>query len=78
MTEYDIQLTIQRAKEKYPEAKPRIISDNGTQFISKDFAEFLRYIGLKHIRTSIGYPQSNGKIERFHRSITEECLRINS
>ncbi len=63
MQEFDVQITIQRALEKYPGYKPRIISDNGSQFISKDFAEYLKFAGLQHIRTSIAYPQSNGKIE---------------
>ncbi len=74
MQEYDVEITLQRAVEKYPEAKPRLISDNGTQFISKDFTEYLRFVGLQHVRTSIAYPQSNGKIERFHRTIHDECL----
>lgn len=74
MQEYDIQITIQRALEKYPGYKPRIISDNGSQFISKDFAEYLKFVGLQHIRTSIAYPQSNGKVERYHRTVHEECL----
>lgn len=33
---------------------------------------------VTHIKTSVAYPQSNGKIERFHRTISEECLRIKS
>lgn len=74
MQEFDVEITIQRALEKYPGCKPRIISDNGTQFISKDFAEYLKIVGLQHIRTSIAYPQSNGKIERYHRTVHEECL----
>jgi len=74
MQEFDIEITIQRALEKYPGYKPRIISDNGPQFISKDFAEYLKFVGLQHIRTSIAYPQSNGKIERYHRTVHEECL----
>ncbi len=37
MTEADIEIILQGAKEKYPEARPRIISDNGPQFIDKDF-----------------------------------------
>ncbi|MCF8265879.1 MAG: integrase core domain-containing protein, partial [Melioribacteraceae bacterium] len=40
----------------------------------RDFAEYLKQAGLQHIRTSIAYPQSNGKIERYHRTIHEECL----
>ena len=78
MQEFDVQITLQRALEKYPGFKPRIISDNGTQFISKDFAEYLRQLGLQHIRTSIAYPQSNGKIERSHRTVQEECLNNKS
>jgi len=74
MQEFDIEITIQRALEKYPGYKPRIISDNGPQFISKDFAEYLKFVGLQHIRTSIAYPQGNGKIERYHRTVHEECL----
>ena len=74
MQEYDVQITIQKALEKYPGVKPRLITDNGSQFISKDFAEYLKFAGLQHIRTSIAYPQSNGKIERYHRTIHEECL----
>ena len=78
MTEYDVELTLQRAKEQYPHAKPRIISDNGGQFISKEFQEFIKVIELTHIKTSVAYPQSNGKLERFHRSIGMECLRVSS
>jgi len=74
MEEYHVELTIQRALEKFPGNNPRIISDNGSQFISGDFRKFLREIGLYHVRTSVRYPQSNGKIERFHRTLKDECL----
>ncbi|MCG2743058.1 MAG: integrase core domain-containing protein [Desulfobacteraceae bacterium] len=75
MTETDVEIILQRAKEKYPEAKPRIISDNGPQFIAKDFKEFIRISGMTHVRTSPYYPQSNGKLERFHKTIKTECIR---
>jgi transposase InsO family protein len=78
MQEYDVQITLQKALEKYPFAKPRLITDNGFQFISKDFAEYLKLVGMQHIRTSIAYPQSNGKIERYHRTIHQECLMTKS
>ena len=42
------------------------------------FAAYLKFAGLQHIRTSIAYPQSNGKIERYHRTVSEECLRKTS
>jgi transposase InsO family protein len=61
MTEADIEVILERAKELHPEAKPRIISDNGPQFIAKDFKEFIRISGMTHVRTSPYYPQSNGR-----------------
>lgn len=78
MTEYDVELTLQRAKEKYPGVNPRVITDNGPQFISKDFAEFIRDSGLKQIRTSIANPQANGKIEAYFKTLSRECLRRRS
>ncbi len=75
MREADIEIILERAKEKYPEARPRIISDNGPQFIARDFKEFIRISGMTHVRTSPYYPQSNGKIERWHKSLKGECLR---
>lgn len=78
MQEYDVEIVLQQALELYPGVRPRIISDNGTQFISKDFKNFLSHVQLVHVRTSIAYPQSNGKIERFHKTINQECLTKNS
>lgn len=76
MTERDVETTIQRAKEKFPDARPRIISDNGPQFIARDFKEFIRISGMTHVRTSPYYPQSNGKLERWHGTIKSECIRV--
>ena len=75
MQESDVEIIIERAKEKFPEARPRIISDNGPQFIAKDFKEFIRLSGMTHVRTSPYYPQSNGKLERFHKTLKGECIR---
>ena len=75
MREADVEIILEAAKEKYPRAKPRIISDNGPQFIAKDFKEFIRISGMTHVRTSPYYPQSNGKLERWHKSLKSECIR---
>ena len=75
MTEQDELVVLQRAREKFPNETPRIISDNGSQFLAKDFKEFIRVCGMTHVRTSPYYPQSNGKLERFHGSIKGECIR---
>ena len=75
MKEKDVEIILQRAHEKFPEKKPRIISDNGPQFIAKDFKAYIRLIGMSHVRTSPFYPQSNGKLERYHKTIKSECIR---
>jgi putative transposase len=75
MTESDIEIILERAKELHPEARPRIISDNGPQFIATDFKEFIRISGMTRVRTSPYHPQSNGKIERWHKSLRGECIR---
>lgn len=75
MTALDVELTLQRAREKYPTARPRIISDNGPQFIARDFKEFIRMAEMTHVRTSPYYPQSNGKLERWHYSFKDEGWR---
>lgn len=63
MKEADVEVVLQRAREAFPDARPRIISDNGPQFVAKDFKEFIRISGMTHVRTSPYYPQSNGKLE---------------
>jgi len=75
MKEAEVEIVLERAKEKHPEARPRIISDNGPQFIARDFKQFIRISGMTHVRTSPYYPQSNGKIERWHQSLKRECIR---
>lgn len=75
MTEADVEIIIQRAREKFPGVKPRLITDNGPQFIAKDFKEFVRLCGMTHVKTSPYYPQSNGKLERWHRSLKADCIQ---
>ncbi len=75
MTEADVQIILQRAREKFPWACPCIISDNGPQFIAREFKLFIRICGMTHVRTSPFYPQSNGKLERFTESLRQECIR---
>lgn len=75
MKEADAELVLQRAREKFPQARPQIISDNGPQFVAKDFKEFLRQWQITHVFTSPRYPQSNGKLERYHRTLKEQAIR---
>jgi len=75
MTELDVETILQRAREKHPGVTPRIITDNGPQFIARDFKEFIRIAGMTHVRTSPYYPQSNGKIERWHKTLKTTAIR---
>ncbi len=75
MKESEVEIILERGKEKYPLAMPRIISDNGPQFIAKDFKEYIRISGMTHVKTSPFYPQSNGKIERWHKTLKQESIR---
>ena len=75
MTERDVEVILQRAREKFPGVHPRIISDNGPQFIANDFKAFIRLCGMTHVRITPGYPQSNGKKERFYQTLKTECIR---
>jgi putative transposase len=76
MTEAEVETIIQRARERFAGERPRIISDNGPQFVAKDFKEFIRICEMTHVRTSPYYPQSNGKIERWHKTLKGECIRV--
>ena len=51
-----------------------LVSDNGLQFCSHAFAAFLKERGIKHIRTSLYYPHSNGAAERFI-PVLKECVQ---
>ena len=69
------EIAVAKTKEKYPDSNPRIITDNGSQFISKDFRELTELLEIEHTFTSPAHPQSNGKLERFHRTLKNEHVR---
>ena len=76
-----MEIVRQKARERFPQARPRVISDNGPQFLASDvpvrddFKEFIRVAGMTHARTSPHYPRSNGKAERWHKTLKSECIR---
>lgn len=78
MQEADVAIVLQRAHEKFPNEHPRVISDRGSQFISREFNAYIRSVGLTHTLISVGYPQSNGKLERFFGTAKRECIRRQS
>jgi len=82
----DVENVVQKAVEKFEPDDVQLISDNGTQYVSNQFRTYVNEISdteilngeLDHVTTSVNYPQSNGKIERFHRTIKEESVRRDS
>ncbi|KAI2643843.1 Retrovirus-related Pol polyprotein from transposon 17.6 [Labeo rohita] len=50
-----------------------VVTDNGPQFVSSVFADFLKERGISHIRSSVYYPQGNAAVERWNR-VLKECI----
>jgi putative transposase len=75
MREIDSEIVIQRAREAHQDAKPRVITDQGSQFKSKEFKSFISQWQASHVMTSPYYPQSNGKLERFHQTLKDQAIR---
>jgi transposase InsO family protein len=70
------EILVVETKETYPQAaNPRLISDNGSQFISKDFEELFALLEVGHTPASANHPQSNGKLERFRRTLKTGHVR---
>jgi putative transposase len=67
----DVRLVIQEALERTG-ATPSVVTDNGSQFTAAEFKDLVRRFSLEHIRIRTYHPESNGLIERFHRSTREE------
>ncbi len=75
-----VELAIQRALEtldgrgRLP-GEPEIVHDNGPQFLGREWLQLVRQAGMTDVRTRPYHPQSNGRDERFHRTLREEvCL----
>ena len=66
----DVRLVIQEALERTG-AKPQMITDNGSQFTAAEFKDLVRRFAFEHIRIRTYHPESNGAIERYHRSARE-------
>lgn len=78
MEAIDIEIMLERARLKFPDASPVLITDNGPQFIAKELKIYLNLMNITHRRTRFFYPQSNGKSERFNQSCKNEFVRRHS
>ncbi len=64
-------LVLRTVLDRTPGASPEIVTDNGPEFIGRDFLLACKAESLKHIRTRIAHPHSNGTVERYHRTFRE-------
>jgi transposase InsO family protein len=73
-----VTLTVQEALEKLegerPAGEPALVHDHGSQFVSAEWKGFVSAVGSRDIRTRVAHPESNGKVERLHRTHREEGL----
>jgi putative transposase len=75
MNAQDVQDTLEIALEKTGIEKvkirhrPRLLSDNGPCYLSRDLKAFLEDRQMQHIRSAPYHPMTQGKIERYHRSM---------
>ena len=51
------------------EDRTRLVSDNGSSYLSQAFEDYLRMLQIRHVRCAPHHPQTNGKIERFHETL---------
>jgi len=81
MTTQDWEEVLLRALEKEnlldSSLKPKLVTDNGTQPTSKRFKKLMKELGMKHIRTAVRHPESNGQIEVVNKTLKYEYLYVN-
>lgn len=76
----DVERSVQMALDKTgigKETRPRLLSDNGSCYISNELKDYLKETGIKHVRGTPNHPQTQGKIERYHRSM-KNVIRLDN
>jgi transposase InsO family protein len=68
----DVQRSVETAMDKAalaPYQRPKLLSDNGACYIACELKDYLKVKGIRHVHGKISHPQTQGKIERYHRSM---------
>jgi len=52
------------------------LHDSGTQFVSRQFKQFLTGLGIRQVRTAYRHPETNGRLERYHLSLKDATARL--
>ena len=71
----EVALRVSGCQSARVEHKPRLLSDNGPCYISKELALWLKGQGMGHVRGAPNHPQTQGKIERWHQSL-KNCVLL--
>ncbi|MDE0720748.1 MAG: integrase core domain-containing protein, partial [Dehalococcoidia bacterium] len=58
------------------EDRTRLLSDNGSGYVSRAFRDYLSLVGIRHIRVAPYHPQTNGKLDRYHQGIKQEVNQV--
>ena len=58
------------------EDRTKLLTDNGAGYVSHTFAAYLRLVGIRHIFAAPYHPQTNGKLERYHRTLKEDVNQV--
>jgi putative transposase len=77
MQAVDVERTVQaalQASSLKAGQRPRILSDNGSAYVSRYLKEYLKGEGIDHVRSAPFHPMTQGKIERYHRSMKNVLL----
>ncbi len=80
MTSYDVTETLELAlqasgcDQAEVVQKPRLLSDNGSSYVSNELADWLSDNGMSHVRGAPYHPQTQGKIERWHQTLKNRIL----
>jgi putative transposase len=72
-----VMLAVQEALDKLETRRPgepQLVHDSGSQFISREWRTFVTLAGAGDIQTRVAHPESNGRLERLHRTHREEGL----
>ena len=56
--------------------RTRLLSDNGSGYVSRAFRGYLHLVGIRHILAAPFHPQTNGKLERYHQTIKQDVNQV--
>ena len=58
------------------EDRTKLLSDNGSGYVSRAFREYMGVVGIRHVLAAPYHPQTNGKLERYHRTLKDDINQV--